>query len=82
MTTTVRAIYEEGVLKLRRLLPLRPQSEVLVTIEMPPGPAVSVSDTADVAVTWPDISARLKGLYGEKTLPENAVLTARSDERY
>lgn len=82
MMTTVRAIYDEGVLKLRRLLPLRPQSEVLVTVEFPPESVREVAHPAEAGVIWPDISARLKSLYGNKTLPENAVLTARDEERY
>ena len=80
MTTTIRAIYEEGVLKLRQLLPLPPQSEVLVTVELPRDAQQSQPVTA--VVRWPDISARLHALYGRSVLPENAVLAARRDERF
>jgi predicted DNA-binding antitoxin AbrB/MazE fold protein len=78
MSTTMQAVYEEGVLKLRRLLPLPPRSEVIVTVEMP---AEAGPSTATVVV-WPDISARLTALYGSKLLAENAVLGARNEERY
>lgn len=82
MTTTVKAIYREGVLKLRRLLPLRPDSEVLVTVELPPGVADDTERATDGSVEWPDITARLRSVFGDKVLPENAVLTARGEERY
>ncbi|MEY2880724.1 MAG: hypothetical protein RLZZ15_3104 [Verrucomicrobiota bacterium] len=81
MTTTVHATYDEGVLKLRRHLPLPPQSAVLVTVEMP-GLAVNGDPVAPDAVTWPDVSARLRELYGATVLPENPVLAARNDERF
>lgn len=80
-TTTVQAIYDEGVLKLRRRRLPPPLGEVLVTVEM--APDSSASDQAGpTPVAWPDISARLRALYGEKTLAENAVIAARSEERY
>lgn len=83
MTTTVRAIYEKGVLKLRRLLPLRANTEVLVTVEMPPSSVEeSVASASEANVNWPDITARLRALYGDKVLPANAVLAARGEERY
>lgn len=78
MTTTVQAIYEEGVLKLRRRLPLAPLSEVSVTVEMPDAAAPS----SMVSVAWPDVAARLRALYGATVLEENAVLTARDEERF
>lgn len=81
MSTTVRAVYEEGVLKLRRLLPLPPRSEVTVTVEMPADDAVA-SPSPLATVAWPDILARLNAIYGSQLLPENAVLAARSEERY
>jgi predicted DNA-binding antitoxin AbrB/MazE fold protein len=81
MATTVRAIYDQGVLKLRRLLPLPPQSEVTVTIELPAGSAEANSAVAG-AVVWPDILARLNTIYGPKLLAENAILAARREERY
>lgn len=80
MTTTVRATYDEGVLRLRRLLPLPPQSEVLVTLDLPSIPAGE--GPATVPVIWPDIAARLSALYGASAFPENAVLATRNDERY
>lgn len=82
MTTTVRAIYKRGVLKLRRLLPLRANSEVLVTVELPPVAVQEGTLAAEPVVTWPDITARLRALYGDKVVPGNAVLAARADERY
>ncbi len=82
MTTTVKAIYQEGVLKLGRLLPLRADSEVLVTVELPPNAVEPGALPAEGAATWPDITARLRALYGDKVLPENAVLAARDEERY
>ncbi len=82
MTTTVRAIYEKGVLKLRRLLPLRANSEVLVTVELPPAAVEDEAVAVEPVVMWPDITARLRALYGDKVLPGNTVLAARADERY
>jgi hypothetical protein len=79
MTTTVRAIYDGGVLKLRRLLPLPAHSEVTVTVEMPAGAGDGL---APAVVAWPDISARLRALYGANVLADNAVLVARGEERY
>jgi predicted DNA-binding antitoxin AbrB/MazE fold protein len=81
MTTTVRAIYQEGVLKLRRLLPLPAGSEVLVTVELPSESTESVV-VQEEAAAWPDITARLQSIYGDKVLPENAILNSRADERY
>lgn len=81
MSTTVRAVYEEGVLKLRRMLPLPPKSEVTVTVEIPAG-SIEASSSGAAAVVWPDIVARLNAIYGPKLLAENAVLAARSEERY
>jgi accessory colonization factor AcfC len=78
MTTTVQAVYEEGVLKLRRRLPLAPLSEVSVTVEMPD--AAGSSSTG--FVVWPDVAARLHALYGATVLRENAVLIARDEERF
>jgi len=79
MTTTVPATYEGGVLKLRWPLPLPADSEVMVTVE-------TVGDAngsaPKKAVAWPDILERLRGIYGSKVLPENAVLAARNEERY
>lgn len=82
MTTTVKAIYKEGVLKLGCPLPLRANSEVLVTVELPPDAAEPGTLPTGEPVTWPDIMARLRALYGEKVLSENAVLAARNEERY
>jgi predicted DNA-binding antitoxin AbrB/MazE fold protein len=82
MTTTVRAIYKKGVLKLRRLLPLQANSEVLVTVELPPAAVQDGASAVESMVTWPDITARLRALYGDKVLPANAVLAARADERF
>ena len=76
MTTTVQAVYDEGVLRLSRRLPLAPHSEVSVTVDMPDGAIVSAP------VVWPDVAARLGALYGATVLPDNAVLAARSDERF
>ena len=81
MTTTVQAVYDEGVLKLRRRLPLPPQSEVLVTVEMPGAPA-NGGAVSSAPVVWPDVAARLRELYGATVLANNPVLTARNDERY
>jgi predicted DNA-binding antitoxin AbrB/MazE fold protein len=78
MTTTVQAVYEEGVLKLRHRLPLAPLSEVSVTVEMPD---VAASSSTDFVV-WPDVAARLQALYGATVLRENAVMTARDEERF
>ncbi|MCW5559244.1 MAG: hypothetical protein KIT22_15615 [Verrucomicrobiae bacterium] len=81
MRTTVKAIYNEGVLKLGRLLPLRADSEVLVTVELPPDAGESGLFATEETAKWPDITARLRALYGEKVLPGNAVLAARDEER-
>ena len=78
MTTTVQAVYDAGVLKLRHRLPLPSYSEVLVTVEVPGNGAVAAS----APVAWPDLAARLHALYGATVLTHNAVLTARSEERY
>ena len=81
MNMTVRATYDKGVLRLRRLLPLAPQSEVLVTVDT--SPSLAAGDcSAPVKVEWPDIAVRLSALYGATAFAENAVLAARSHERY
>jgi len=47
MTTTVEAIYENGTLKLPRLLPLRAQAHVVVTIQ-----TKEASDEANERQAW------------------------------
>jgi len=79
MTTTVPATYKGGILKLRWPLPLPAESEVMVTVESVENPA---SVVADKPVAWPNILERLRGIYGSKVVPENAVLAARNEERY
>jgi predicted DNA-binding antitoxin AbrB/MazE fold protein len=81
MTTTVQAVYDEGVLRLSRRLPLAPHSEVSVTVELPDITGNSGVFTS-ARIVWPDVSARLGALYGATVLPENAVLAARSDDRF
>jgi len=79
MTTTVPATYNGGTLKLRWPLPLPAESEVMVTVETL---SEASSPAAEKVVTWPNILERLRGIYGSKVLPENAVLAARNEERY
>ena len=79
MTTTVPATYEGGVLKLRWPLPLPAASEVMVTVETVRG---AKPPAEAEPVVWPNILERLRGIYGSKVLPENAVLAARNEERY
>ncbi len=81
MTTTVQAVYHEGVLRLRRHLPLAPQSVVSVTVELP-DTATNGGAVASTPALWPDLAARLHALYGATVMPENAVLAARSDDRF
>lgn len=81
MTTTVQAVYDEGVLRLRRRLPLAPHSEVSVTVELPDSAGTGCAAVA-TPVVWPDLAARLGALYGATELPENPVLAARNDERF
>ncbi|MGH7995331.1 MAG: hypothetical protein ACREFX_03165 [Opitutaceae bacterium] len=73
------ATYEGGVLKLRWPLPLPASSEVMVTVESVEKSPVEV---AEETVVWPDLSERLREIYGDQVLPENPVLAARNDERY
>ena len=79
MTTTVPATYRAGTLKLRWPLPLPDESEVMVTVETL---SEASSPAIEKVVTWPNILERLRGIYGSKVLPENAVLAARNEERY
>jgi hypothetical protein len=81
MATTVRAVYDGGVLKLRRLLPLPAHSEVTVTVELASGAGEANPPDAP-RVEWPDITARLTAIYGPDAVAENAVLVARGEERY
>jgi hypothetical protein len=55
---------------------------VLVTVELPPAAVQDGASAVESMVTWPDITARLRALYGHKVLPANAVLAARADERF
>ena len=58
MTTTAQAVYDEGVLRLRRRLPLAPHSEVSVTVELPDSAGTGGAAVA-TPVVWPDLAARL-----------------------
>jgi len=81
MTTTVKAIYRAGVLRLRRRLPLPADTEVAVTLELPAeatGKAGLVP--GDGPVVWPDVALRLRRIYGDKLVPENPILAAREEE--